>query len=420
MPTHYRLEAETLAELRERMELEFGPTARIASAERVSQGGIGKFMARKYIEAVIEVPDDEAALPPSPAVLRRAGQRAAALRAAAPVPGAPRSAEGPAAASASVSAKGPGKRPAKESTKERAKGLAKGLAQGPAERPAEEPAKASALASSAGSAAMAALLELADAQEEFLAAPGGARRNSANGDSPVSAAAPGTSPGGPGGAAEFMRLLDGESFAFEPPTGTRAAPVPLPSDPLPPATAGGGSAATSHCNILPSPLDGPGDLVAVIGLWGDGVVAGAQLGPESALRRPAGELAAKFDAGSPGQRPLKDRRDVMAARAAAVESREPLVVSVALNPLQPLADQLELLEALRPDQLWVAVDAGRKAEDTAAWVEQVCARGRVYAVVALHGNETLSPESVLDLGFPVFDVTAPTPVQALSDAAPGI
>ncbi len=149
--------------------------------------------------------------------------------------------------------------------------------------------------------------------------------------------------------------------------------------------------------------------MVVIGLWGDGVIAGAQLGAESAMRRPAGELARKFDADAAKHQPITDRRGVLKARAAAVEAQLPLVVSVALNPLQPLRDQLELLDILGPDQLWVAVDAGRKSEDTEAWVKHVSARHRVYAVVALHCNETLSPESVLDLGFPVFDVTAPTP-----------
>ncbi|MFJ6417452.1 hypothetical protein [Paeniglutamicibacter sp. NPDC091659] len=393
MPTQYRLEAENLEQLRERIEREFGPTARIASAERVSQGGIGKFMARRYIEAIIEMPDDDPAVPPAPAVLRRAAKRAAELR--------------------STAATAP---------------AVKKVAPVPVPVPVPVPDSGS---------GMSALLERADAQEELLATPSGGRLRPASGGASVSPGGAGSSKGRVG---EFTRLLDGESFAFEPPTGARAAagagplgasPAPRTSGPAsarvePAAVASGtdssGTFASSRVpsgatpsqvpsrhEILPSPLDGPGDLVAVVGLWGDGVIAGAQLGDESAMRRPAGELAGKFDADAAKHQTITDRRGVLKARAAAVEAQLPLVVSLAMNPLQPLRDQLELLEILGPDQLWLAVDAGRKSEDTEAWVKHVSARHRVYAVVALHCNETLSPESVLDLGFPVFDVTAPTP-----------
>ncbi|GAA1498206.1 hypothetical protein [Paeniglutamicibacter kerguelensis] len=400
MPTQYRLEVENLEQLKERIEREFGPTARIASAERVSQGGIGKFMARRYIEAIVEVPDDDPAVPPAPAVLRRAAKTAAEVRGA----------TAPAGKLATVVPT-----PIKPSTI----------------KPGTDPGSG-----------MGALLERADAQEELLAAPSGVRRRPAGTD--ASAPSGGSEKPG-GGAGEFMRLLDGESFAFEPAKGARAAgpaagpaarsdrtspaprtsgqaPVRVAPAAVPPGTIQSGtipsdadpyratgSRGPSHRDILPSPLDGPGDLVVVVGLWGDGVIAGAQLGAESAMRRQAGELAPKFNTDAAVRQPLTDRRGVLKARAAAVEAQEPLVVSVALNPLQPLREQMELLDTLGPDQLWVAVDAGRKSEDTAAWVKHVSARHRVYAVVALHGNETLSPESVLELGFPVFDVTAPTP-----------
>ena len=106
---------------------------------------------------------------------------------------------------------------------------------------------------------------------------------------------------------------------------------------------------------------------------------------------------------------MSDRRSVLRARANAVADGVPLVVSVAVNPLQALLPQLELLGVLEADQLWVAVDAGRKSADTAAWVKHVASGHGVYAVVALHSNETLSPESVWDLGFPVLDSRGPDP-----------
>lgn len=389
MPTQYRLEVESLEVLKERVAREFGPDAKVVSAEWVSQGGLGKFMSKRFIEAIVELPDQEPAANPSPVLLRRAMKTVAAVR----------------------SAEAPGTR---------------------------QPAALS-------RTGLEALLDQADAQEDLLATPSGARRKPA------------------GDPVDFGRLLDGRSFDLEPATGTRAAGsgptgakpreartqeartqevrtqevlpreilprdagagAELPRDsasvpvstsvpvsasvtvsPIPP----GETAPLGQREILPSPLEGPGDLVVVIGLWGDGVAAGAQLGEERAMRRQAGELAPKFDADPAPRRPILDRRGIMRARASAVEEGVPLVVCVALNPLQPLVGQLEVLDTLGADQLWVAVDAGRKSEDTAAWVNYISARHRVYALVSLHANETLSPESVLDLGFPVFDITAPMP-----------
>ncbi|MGB9036665.1 MAG: hypothetical protein WCC45_19305 [Paeniglutamicibacter sp.] len=69
---------------------------------------------------------------------------------------------------------------------------------------------------------------------------------------------------------------------------------------------------------------------------------------------------------------------------------------------------MELLQVLEADQLWAAVDAGRKAEDTAAWVKHVASGHGLYAVVSLHAEETLSPESVWELGFPVLEARGPS------------
>lgn len=371
VPTQYRLEVESLEQLKERIAREFGPNAKVVSAEWVSQGGLGKFMAKRFIEAIVEIPDEEPGAPPSPVVLRRAMKTVAAVRANEPPEPTP----------------GSGSVPATH------------------RRPTPRPSAAGAPTSLGAASGLNALLEQADVQEELLATPGSARRRGTSSND-----------------ADFGRLLDGESFALEPATGGRAAgprvtvtslegismPEPASSRPAP-QTPVAGPPASGHRNILPSPLNGPGDLVVVIGLWGDGVTAGIQLGEETAMRRQAGELAPKFDADPSLRRPIMDRRGIMRARAAAVEEAVPLVVSVALNPLQPLGVQLEVLDSLGADQLWVAVDAGRKSEDTAAWVKYISSRHRVYALVSLHANETLSPESVLDLGFPVFDVTAPVP-----------
>lgn len=56
VPTHYLLEGESLAEIQRRATIEYGPDARLISAEKVTIGGIGRFMAKSHYEAVVEVP----------------------------------------------------------------------------------------------------------------------------------------------------------------------------------------------------------------------------------------------------------------------------------------------------------------------------------------------------------------------------
>lgn len=209
-------------------------------------------------------------------------------------------------------------------------------------------------------------------------------------------------------ARDFGRLLDGQVFALEAPTGARAVEnVSIQGGPREDKPEAYVAHAEREHQIIPSTLSAPGDLVVVIGLWGDAGIAAQELDDGVAIRRNAGELAQKFDTNALSRKPLVDRRGILKARAAAVADGVWSLVSVAINPQLPLLPQLDLLELLEADQLWVAVDAGRKVEDTAAWVNYVAARNRLYAVVSLHADETLSPESVWELGFPVLEARGP-------------
>lgn len=355
----FPLEGPSLAAIQARALAEHGPAARIVSAEKVTVGGIGRFLARAHYEALIELPDGHA---PAGRVLEpgegtepaRTGEPA---RLPAPsMPGAPE-----------VGARQP-------------ESLALGTFAANALTP-DSPAV---------SGGINGLLARADAAELHFAPP----RDRAGGrDAPL--------PGRP----DFDRLLDSQAFALEPATGTRAAGAPS----LGPGVRGErtGQAAAPGREVVPSPLAGPGDLVVVLGLWGDAGMAAAELDDGTALRRNAGELAQKFDPQALARKPITDRRGILRARAGAVADGVPLLVSAALNPLLELSAQLALLEVLAPDQLWVAVDAGRKPEDTAAWVKAVTAAHGIYAVVSLHAEETLSPESVWDMGFPVLEARGP-------------
>jgi hypothetical protein len=59
------------------------------------------------------------------------------------------------------------------------------------------------------------------------------------------------------------------------------------------------------------------------------------------------------------------------------------------------------LESLNADQFWVAVDAGRKPEDTVRWVRAVANVVPLTAVMSWAPDETSTPHSVSQLGLPV-------------------
>ncbi|MDO2935601.1 hypothetical protein Q2T94_14925 [Paeniglutamicibacter sulfureus] len=368
----FRLEGASLPEIHEQAMAEYGPHARIVSAERVTIGGIGGFLAKSHLEAIIEVPDEHA---PDGHVLEP-GDEPAPQRDLEPAPK-PRSPK--------PGLSKPGSSKASISSPPIAEQVA-GKPTSPAPRSLTAPALTPDSPAVAGG--IDGLLARADEAELRLApqVPVFVDRDRLT---PL--------PGRP----DFDRLLDSEAFALEPATGTRAAGGPTHPSGAPKTPAG--QAAGPGPDIVPSPLAGPGDLVVVIGLWGDAGMAAGELDEGTALRRNAGELAQKFDTHALARRPILDRRGILRARANAVADGVPLLVSVAINPLLALPKQLQLLEVLAPDQLWVAVDAGRKAEDSAAWVKAVAKACGIYAVVSLHAEETLSPESVWELGFPVLE-----------------
>ncbi|GAA4362419.1 hypothetical protein [Paeniglutamicibacter cryotolerans] len=217
------------------------------------------------------------------------------------------------------------------------------------------------------------------------------------------------------GTPDFARVMD--QLAFEQSPRRRALePGPAPASAATPTGPGvrvplfPGPARLAAQDVAaprgPLPLHGPGDLVLVIGLWADAHGAARVLAPEGAIVAAVGELAAMFAAGSAAVAPLADRRAVLGARAGAVAAGVPLVVALALDPVADMAAQLAPLELLSPDQLWAAVDAGRKPVDSAAWLAALGAVHQIDAVAALNRAETLSPETVDELGFPVLDVAA--------------
>ncbi|MFF1830129.1 hypothetical protein [Paenarthrobacter sp. NPDC058233] len=202
--------------------------------------------------------------------------------------------------------------------------------------------------------AIAALLERADAAELELHKP-----------APVSTASP-----------DFAGLLEQLGKELE------ASPVAAPS--------------------VPVPLTGAGNLVILLGLGDDalGPALEMSIAAGGSDVRTAGELSAF------GHLHVQGRQSATAARAQAVLTGQGVVVAYGLGAARDVPAHAAHIAGLSADQLWVVVDARRKAEDTVAWVQALQSlldHGvvGVTALAVIGASETASPETVDVLGIPV-------------------
>lgn len=148
----------------------------------------------------------------------------------------------------------------------------------------------------------------------------------------------------------------------------------------------------------PQPLNGPGDLVVLVGLRSDPLTAARAMAGSAGGRRIRAGGALVLD----GAGRVDDRRSATAARAGGVAAGHSIFVAFGLERGGHDADERGgQLRGIDPDQLWVVVDAGRKPEDTTAWVRRITAAVPVDAVVVEDPDQTSSPETVRELGLPV-------------------
>ncbi|MGM0928723.1 MAG: hypothetical protein ACQEXN_03310 [Actinomycetota bacterium] len=175
--------------------------------------------------------------------------------------------------------------------------------------------------------------------------------------------------------------------------------------------AGPGAAAVPD---IPSPLYGPGDLVLVIGQGGNALEAANSMAAAApAVNGAPSEAADWISSGgnmvrmagahaADVRRPVQDRNSAIGARARGVERGRSVFVAFGLgHTLAPSLEMLAILPALGADQIWLAVDAGRKAEDTDRWVQSV-QRVVVPDGLAVTGTRhTSTPKTVNTLGVPV-------------------
>jgi hypothetical protein len=156
-------------------------------------------------------------------------------------------------------------------------------------------------------------------------------------------------------------------------------------------------APAAPSGLSPVPLRGAGDLVLVIGLGDDALAVARSIaaGPGMTAVRIAGDIeSAAFPR-------IDGRRAAIAARADGVRGGHGVVVAFGLPRRGPTAESGASLEALHADQCWVAVDAGRKPEDTARWVGAIAEIVPVDAAISWAPEATSTPHSVSQLGLPV-------------------
>ena len=147
----------------------------------------------------------------------------------------------------------------------------------------------------------------------------------------------------------------------------------------------------------PLPLRGAGDLVVFIGLGDDALAVAKTVatGVGASVLRIGGIID------DPKIARIDDRRGAIAARAEGVRLGNGVVMAFGLPRRGPTAESVSELEGLNADQFWVAVDAGRKPEDTVRWVRAVANVVPLTAVMSWAPDETSTPHSVAQLGLPV-------------------
>lgn len=148
----------------------------------------------------------------------------------------------------------------------------------------------------------------------------------------------------------------------------------------------------------------PGDLVVIVGLDEDSVRVARQVAAELAAC-----VAFSDGLGPEGVVRVEDRRTAMETRSAGVLTGTGTVVAARWSPHGRDEERFaRTMRGMAADQVWVAVDARRKSEDTALWVGRLQAIVPVAGIAVLGREGTATPESVEDLGLPTGWVEDPS------------
>lgn len=169
------------------------------------------------------------------------------------------------------------------------------------------------------------------------------------------------------------------------------------------ATTGMTPPADSHAPVrVPSPASRPGDMTLVLGLGEDAL----RVTRSMAAHRDGADFG---DAGIGVAGPLQaaglfsvtSRMDAIALRAAGVEGGYSVFVAYGLPAAAFLHPWAPSLQELGADQVWVAVDARMKHQDTVRWVAHLGSEAAIHGLAVEGTAGTASPESVNGLGLPI-------------------
>lgn len=337
----FQLEGPSLDALKAQVLAEHGPRARIIAAEKVTVGGIGGFLSRQHYEVTVE-------LPPS-------GRRRAPVEPDLPS----RTDSGRAGISALLE-----EAERAESTLHPAATIIPAVPVVPVVPavPAPQPAPSV----STGSHAFAELMD-------------------------TLAASTGTPAHAP---AAFVPGLQ----ETQPPNAGSQVPLSQPGSGW--INQGAEPAQRNAVPMAPAPLGGAGDLVMVVGLGDDALEVCRSMADFSGAGAAAVRVAGVLETDGVGR--AADRRAVATARAAGVMAGHSIFLAYGLGRSgTEMGRHSTLISALAADQVWVAVDAGRKPEDTAAWVGAVRSAAVVDAAAVEGIDTTGTPQSVNALGLPI-------------------
>lgn len=368
-PRRFRLDGATLAEVKQKVIDEYGPEARIVAAEQITTGGVAGFFASRRYEVTVEVADG-----PTPSVDAHdlSPERRFGLAALLDDADAAESALGSSVGGSSSGVSGSG---VSGSGVSGSAGAGSGAA---------VPGVSASSPDAASMAARAAADARLTAARETSAAAADARKRILDDLPIVPDAANLVSTSG----RSFAAVLDGLQSVTE-----------LPEHPLP----GTITAKTPPRNLPAAPplLAGAGDLVAIAGLPADALaVARAMTFAVDA------DLVVCGTAIAEGLPRIDGRREAITARAAAVQSDRIVIAvfgisGVGVDTRDTLAENAHALAALKADQLWLAVDAGRKHDDTERWVASVASATTPDAVAGIGRDGTATPDTIRELGYAV-------------------
>lgn len=385
MATTVVMTGDSLDALRREVRATHGAAARIVAAQRVTVGGVAGFFARKHYEVTVEVPDVGVDLPvarvrittPVPseragiaALLASADEAEDALQAGAPTPRAAWSASmAPGDVAVSVV-------PVRDGFDDVLTGSSAQASPRRAARAAAAAGRSEAtpIPGAGGAVPTSAPADVSTRTDAFASIMDDL---TFNGIAPAPGAAAAAAAAGAGPSA----LADGEAADPDAPHGAAprrtAASLAAAADAL---AAQARAVATPGVPAAPDVSRGAGDLVVVVGRPGDAFRVAAQMASTFGLR--------SVD--------VSDRRSGILARATGVHENSAVVTALAWDAAAPAA-----LEAIAADQVWVAVDVGRKHDDTARWVEAVRAVAPVAAAAVVGEDDTATPGTVHLLGVPV-------------------